>query len=103
VVDEGAARAVTENGKSLLPSGIVEVRGRFSLGDKVSVLDRAGHELAVGMVNYHSGDIRKIMGLRSERIEEVLGFKHDEEVIHRDNLVVTSEMEEEDGVCRLTK
>ncbi|MFP3928964.1 MAG: glutamate 5-kinase, partial [Desulfobacteraceae bacterium] len=103
VVDEGAARAVTENGKSLLPSGIVEVRGRFSLGDKVSVLDRAGHELAVGMVNYHSGDIRKIMGLRSERIEEVLGFKHDEEIIHRDNLVVTSEMEEEDGVCRLTK
>ncbi len=103
VVDEGAGRAVVENGKSLLPSGILDVRGRFSLGDKVAVLDGAGRELAVGMVNYHSGDIRKIMGLRSGRIEGALGFKHDDEVIHRDNLVVTRDLEEGDGVCRLTK
>jgi len=103
VVDDGAGRAVRENGKSLLPSGICEVRGRFSHGDKVAILDREGRELAVGMVNYHSGDIRKIMGLKSTEIEEALGFKHDDEVIHRDNLVVTTNLEEENGVCMLTR
>ncbi|MCF8063482.1 MAG: glutamate 5-kinase, partial [Deltaproteobacteria bacterium] len=103
VIDGGAQRAILGNGKSLLPSGILEVRGRFSLGDKVVLVDGNGRELAVGMVNYHSGDIRKIMGLRSNEIEAALGFKHDDEVIHRDNLVVTSGMEKEDGVCRLTK
>jgi glutamate 5-kinase len=103
VIDEGAQRAILDNGKSLLPSGILDVRGRFSLGDKVLLVDGGGRELAVGMVNYHSGDIRKIMGLRSSGIEAALGFKHDDEVVHRDNLVVTSEMEQEDGVCRLTK
>ncbi|MFO7785955.1 MAG: glutamate 5-kinase [Thermodesulfobacteriota bacterium] len=103
VIDEGAENAILGNGKSLLPSGVREVQGRFSLGDKVAVVDGSGHELAVGMVNYHSGDIRKIMGLKSHDIEGALGFKHEDEVIHRDNLVVTRELEEEDGVCRLTK
>jgi glutamate 5-kinase len=103
VIDEGARKAICGNGKSLLPSGIVEVRGRFSLGDKVALVDGEGRELAVGMVNYHSGDIRKILGLKSSEIEAALGFKHDDEVVHRDNLVVTSGMEKEDGVCRLTK
>ncbi len=103
VIDDGARKAILGNGKSLLPSGIREVRGRFSLGDKVALLDREGHELAVGMVNYHSGDIRKILGLKSREIEAALGFKHDDEVIHRDNLVLTLELEEADGVCRLTQ
>jgi len=103
VIDDGARKAILQNGKSLLPSGIREVQGRFSLGDKVAVLDGNGHELAVGMVNYHSGDIRKIRGLKSREIEAALGFKHDDEVIHRDNLVLTYELEEADGVCRLTK
>ncbi len=103
MIDEGAERAILANGKSLLPSGIRDVQGRFSLGDKVAVIDRQGHEMAVGMVNYHSGDIRKIMGLKSREIEGALGYKHDDEVIHRDNLVVTRELEEADGVCRLTQ
>jgi glutamate 5-kinase len=103
VIDTGAEDAVLANGKSLLPSGIRDVQGRFSLGDKVAVVGLNGHELAVGMVNYHSGDIRKIMGLKSRDIETALGFKHEDEVIHRDNLVITRELEEEDGVCRLTK
>ena len=103
VIDDGARAAILNNGKSLLPSGIREVQGRFSLGDKVALVDGDGHELAVGMVNYHSGDIRKIQGLKSREIEHVLGFKHDDEVIHRDNLVLTLDLEEADGVCRLTK
>jgi glutamate 5-kinase len=103
VVDAGAGRAIIENGKSLLPSGICDVQGRFSLGDKVEIHDLSGRELAVGMVNYHSGDIRKIMGLKSSDIEKRLGFKHDDEVIHRDNLVVTNDLDDENGVCLLTK
>ena len=102
-IDGGAQDAILNHGKSLLPSGIQEVRGRFSLGDKVALVDASDHELAVGMVNYHSGDIRKIMGLKTGEIEGALGFKHDDEVIHRDNLVLTKDLEEEDGICRLTK
>ena len=99
VIDRGAERALTENGKSLLPSGILEVRGKFSQGDSVALLSEAGETMAVGMVNYHSGDIRKIAGLKSREIESVLGFKHEDEVIHRDNLVIITDMEEGEEVC----
>ena len=75
--------------------------GRFSLGDSVLVLSEDDRELAVGMVNYHSGDIKKIMGLRSTQIESILGFKHDDEVIHRDNLVTTNDMGAGDDLCQL--
>lgn len=90
IVDHGAEKALMKGGKSLLPSGIQEVRGRFSLGDAVVILNEDREELAVGMVNYHSNDIQKIMGSKSSEIESILGFKHDDEVIHRDNLVVTN-------------
>lgn len=101
IIDRGAERALLKGGKSLLPSGIEEVRGRFSMGDSVVLLNEHNQELAVGMVNYHSGDIKKIMGLKSTEIESRLGYKHDDEVIHRDNLVITSDMDEGDDVCRL--
>ncbi len=90
VIDRGAIEALKKRGKSLLPSGIKEVRGSFGLGDSVVLLDEKGHEIAVGMVNYSSGDIKKIMGLKSGEIESRLGFKHDDEIIHRDNLVITA-------------
>lgn len=101
VIDSGAEKALTKHGKSLLPSGIKEVMGKFNLGDSVLILNQNGSELAVGMVNYHSGDIKKIMGLKSSDIESVLGFKHDDEVIHRDNLVITNELGEGDDTCLL--
>ena len=101
VVDRGAERAILKNGKSLLPSGILEVRGRFSLGNSVVLLNEKGDQIAVGMVNYHSGDVRKIIGAKSSEIESRLGFKHDDEVIHRDNLVLTAQMEAEDDRCPL--
>ena len=100
VVDRGAERALVKGGKSLLPSGITGIKGAFSVGDSVVIMGENGSELAVGIVNYDSADIRKIMGCRSCQIEEVLGFKHDDEVIHRDNLVVTNHINGE-GVCRL--
>lgn len=99
VIDRGAEKAILRHGKSLLPSGIKEVRGRFSQGNSVLMLNEAEEAVAVGMVNYHSGEIRKIMGARSADIESRLGFKHDDEVIHRDNLVLTDQME--DDTCPL--
>ena len=76
------------------------MRGRFSLGNSVLLVNESGKGLAVGMVNYHSGDIKTIMGIKSSEIESRLGFKHDDEVIHRDNLVLVDQMEEEDDLCR---
>lgn len=101
VIDRGAEKAIVSNGKSLLPSGISEVRGRFSQGNSVIILNEAGEELAVGMVNYHSGDLKKIAGAKTVDIETLLGFKHDDEVIHRDNLVLASHLDEGEDLCRL--
>ncbi len=99
IVDRGAENALIKNGKSLLPSGIREVKGRFGPGNSVLLLNEAGKEIAVGMVNYHSSDISKIMGVKSVDIESILGFKHDDEVIHRDNLVLADQMDQGDDVC----
>jgi len=89
VVDEGAKKAVTEKGKSLLPSGVVEVRGRFGIGACVRLLDQTDQDVGKGLVNYSSSDIMKIRGLKTSEIEKRLEFKHSDEVIHRDNMVVT--------------
>jgi glutamate 5-kinase len=100
IIDSGAEKAILNGGKSLLPSGIKEVSGTFNLGDSVVLLNEKGEELAVGMVNYDAGDIRKIMGLKTTAIEQALGYKHDDEVIHRDNLVLTNGLEEGEAVCQ---
>ncbi len=99
VIDRGAEDALVKHGKSLLASGIKEVKGRFRLGNSVLLINEAGKEIAVGMVNYHSSDINKIMGAKSGDIESILGFKHDDEVIHRDNLVLADQMDQGDDIC----
>lgn len=88
VLDEGACRAIVQKGKSLLPSGIKEVRGRFSVGSSVHCLDEGGELIAAGLINYGSEDVEKIMGKKSIEIAGLLGFKDSDEVIGRDNLVV---------------
>ena len=88
VLDDGACRAVVKNGRSLLPSGIKEVRGRFSIGDPVQCLDRKGKSVAAGLVNYSSAAIAKIQGVQTSEIESILGHRDSDEVIHRDNLVL---------------
>jgi glutamate 5-kinase len=93
-VDEGAAAAVMKNGKSLLPSGITGVEGDFNVGAPVAVKNRSDTVLAVGLVNYSAADVLKIMGLKSGQIKSRLGYKPYDEVIHRDNLVVTAEVDE---------
>ncbi len=89
-IDDGAARAITTGGKSLLPSGIAAVRGQFSAGDPVQFARQDGQVLGNGLVNYNSSDINKIKGLRSSEIADCLGEKPYDEVIHRDNLVLTA-------------
>lgn len=88
-LDEGAQKAIMEEGKSLLPSGIVGVEGSFGAGDGVSLVDVEGKPLATGLVNYSAAEITRIMGLKTSEVEQVLGYKDYDEVIHRDNLAVT--------------
>jgi glutamate 5-kinase len=88
IVDDGAARALRA-GKSLLPAGIVAVEGDFERGDCVVVRSRAGREAARGLSAYGSADIRLIAGHKSGEIEAILGYRGRDEIIHRDDLVVT--------------
>lgn len=88
IVDDGAKKAILEKGKSLLPSGIKLVEGRFETGDAVSCLDIAGVEFARGLVNYQATEVDLIKGKRTSEIEKVLGYKYFDEVIHRNDLVL---------------
>lgn len=88
VLDAGAARMLCEQGKSLLPVGVTAVTGSFTRGEMVRCVDVSGHEVARGLVNYSADEARKIIGRSSSRIAEILGYCDDEELIHRDNLVV---------------
>ena len=88
VIVDGAENALTKNGKSLLPSGITSVQGRFSMGDSVVIQDKNKQQIAIGMVNYSSGDLQKIIGARTSEIESILGYRHDDEIVHRDNLIL---------------
>jgi glutamate 5-kinase len=90
-IDDGAMRAITQRGKSLLPAGIVEVIGEFGPGSPVEFINGGGEVLGTGLVNYSAEDIRKIMGLRTSEIKRRLGEKPYDEVIHRDNLTVVWE------------
>ena len=90
-VDEGAKDALLRRGKSLLPSGISSVEGRFNPGTCVAVVDMEGKEFARGLTSYSSDEIEKIKGKKSSQIEKTLGYKDYDEVIHRDNLVVLRE------------
>lgn len=88
VVDDGAAVALRERNRSLLPAGITEVVGTFARGDIISILDSQRVQAACGIANYASGDVDKIKGLRSDRIREVLKRQFGDEVVHRNNMVV---------------
>jgi glutamate 5-kinase len=87
-LDQGACNAITKNGKSLLPSGVLEVEGQFGVGDPVRCIDINNLPIAVGLTNFSSEDLRKIKGMRSDKIATVLGIKESDEVMHRDNLVI---------------
>jgi glutamate 5-kinase len=93
IIDDGAAHAILKNGKSLLPSGIIDVEADFNIGAPVEFRNRKNEVLGIGLVNYSAADIRKIMGLKSSQIKAALGHKAYDEVIHRDNLAITGDCE----------
>jgi glutamate 5-kinase len=88
VVDEGAVRVLRESGRSLLAVGVKQVIGEFSRGEMVVCVDEQGREIARGLVNYNSAESVRIKGFASGRIQEILGYVDEEELIHRDNLVL---------------
>jgi glutamate 5-kinase len=88
IVDDGAVRAL-RGGKSLLPAGVVGVEGMFDRGDCVIIRTRAGIEAGRGLSAYAAGDIRLIAGHKSGEIATILGYRGRDEIIHRDDLVVT--------------
>jgi glutamate 5-kinase len=87
-LDEGAVRVLREKGKSLLSIGITGASGEFRRGEVVACMAPDGMEVARGLVNYNVDEIRRIMGQPSKRISDILGYAGDEEVIHRDDLVL---------------
>lgn len=89
VVDDGCAKAVRKaGGCSILPAGITDVEGEFEAGNTISVVNKNGHELARGLANYSSEELDMIKGAKTSEIENILGHKHFDEVIHRDDLVI---------------
>jgi glutamate 5-kinase len=91
-VDRGAAEALRSRGRSLLASGIREVRGNFRSGDCVSLLDNDNVEFGRGLVNYPAADVLRVKGRRSVEIVRVLGYKLADEIVHRDNFVLLDEI-----------
>jgi glutamate 5-kinase len=89
VVDPGAVVKVRDDGKSLLPIGMVQVEGEFSRGDVIAVRDDSGLEIARGLANYSSSEARLLCRKPSVEIEKLLGYAAEPEMLHRDNLVLT--------------
>jgi glutamate 5-kinase len=87
-LDAGAVQKIARDGKSLLPIGVVEVEGEFGRGDVVTCIDESGRAIARGISNYASAEARRIMRKPSAEIAEILGYLDEEELIHRDNLVL---------------
>lgn len=89
-VDDGAREALVHRGKSLLASGLLSVTGRFDLGELVVCEDGNQVEFARGLIKYNSTDLRKIQGAKTSEIQKILGYKYSDEIIHRDDLIITA-------------
>ena len=87
-LDDGAVAALRREGGSLLPVGVTAVQGKFERGEAVACLDASGTEIARGLSNYTTAEVRSILGCASSEIEKKLGYRNGEEIIHRDNLVL---------------
>ena len=88
-IDSGAVNAILKKGKSLLPSGIININGTFEKGQQVAIFcDKTKKLIAKGLISYSSIDLKKISGKKSSQIEKILGFKYSDEIINRDNLII---------------
>ncbi len=90
-LDEGAVKALTQKGRSLLAAGITTVEGEFSANDAVQLCDQQGQAIAKGIVNYSNQEIEKILGQHSDQIAKILGYRGADTIIHRDNLALLIE------------
>lgn len=88
ILDAGAVKVLRDSGRSLLAVGVTKVEGNFQRGEVVSCVDEAGQEIARGLINFSSEEARKVRGQPSSRFEEILGYIDEDELIHRDNLVL---------------
>ncbi|MCG6886058.1 MAG: glutamate 5-kinase [Proteobacteria bacterium] len=88
VLDEGAVKALTHSGKSLLAVGVQGVEGKFHRGEVVACIDGQGREIARGLINYAADEVQSLLGQPSDRIEAILGYVAEPELIDRDNMVV---------------
>lgn len=88
LLDDGAIKALRQDGKSLLPIGVVSVEGQFERGEVVACVDTQGREIARGLVNYSAAETAKILRKPSSEIEKILGYVDESELIHRDNLIL---------------
>lgn len=90
VLDNGAVSVLRDSGRSLLPIGVTAVDGSFTRGEIVICVDQAGNEIAHGLVNYNADEVSKIIGVPSDKIETILGYCGESELIHRDNIAITA-------------
>jgi glutamate 5-kinase len=90
IIDQGALKALINN-KSLLPAGVLEIKGRFYRGDVISILSEKNIKLGVGIIAYDSSDAKKIIGKNSNNIKDILGYEGRDELIHKDDLVKVSQ------------
>lgn len=88
LLDAGAAQAIRSGGRSLLPAGVIGVRGDFAPGDAVTLCDAGGVEIARGLARYATRDVARLAGARTKDITAILGFHGGDEIVHRDDLVV---------------
>lgn len=90
ILDNGAVSVLKKSGRSLLPIGVTGVDGSFTRGEIVICLDPDGNEVARGLINYNADEARKIIGISSDKIESVLGYCGESELIHRDNIAIST-------------
>ena len=86
VLDDGAIKAIKQN-KSLLPAGVIDIKGKFNRGDIITILATNHNKIGIGVSAYDVGDVKKIMGKNSKDIIKILGYEGRDEIIHKDDLV----------------
>ena len=87
-IDQGAEKALVDQGKSLLVAGVVKVTGNFDRGEVIQCVNESGSEILKGLVNYNSEEVKKIIGVSSDKIEAILGYVNESSLIHRNNMII---------------
>ena len=87
-IDQGAEKALIKEGKSLLAVGVTKVTGVFDRGEVIQCVNESGNEILIGLVNYNAGEVKKLIGVSSDKIESILGYVNESSLIHRNNMII---------------